>query len=400
MRKTKRRRNRRKTKKRSTVGGAGNEGPFDPYAAPFDPYARGAEQAPQRVLAHVPRPISIKSEKEIDIIFVRHGISCANVRKLVDPRIYKTQHFSLKDPSLTPNGINDAIEKGKRLYAQLNTDFGKQIPIVCASTLLRAQLTAYLMMQPQSEQPKNGMKRTLSQKIMDPTIPQVINVIPYISETGLIRTADNIPRTYDAQKELLDDTPIIRRSFVPGTYQDNKPDIEKFCDFLEFNIDTLVQKNIADRMNKFIPPSNMNTIIRPSNNLEKRIKPLLVIFTHGHLIEKILKETGLTTDAVIAALKDKGVENVENMDNARPNYSAWRFTFSRDTKKLSHVDNAVYVYDTDVYKQINKDKECSTKNISEICGTNLCKTDENVEVNDRLLARTLGTIIPKAARPF
>ena len=95
-------------------------------------------------------------------------------------------------------------------------------------------------------------------------------------------------------------------------------------------------------------------------------------------------------------LKKNGVKTVNNKKDARPNYSAWRFTFNTDSLELSPVNNAVYVYDADVYKEIDTTVECDKDNIDQICGTNLCNPKEDIEVNDKKLKTSLKFAIQNA----
>jgi broad specificity phosphatase PhoE len=115
---------------------------------------------------------------ELRVIFGRHGISCANLRK-------KTQtipgyHTLYSDPELSYEG---------RLHLhRLGLLFRKQLemknPVVCASGLIRAQQTAY------------GM--THADKIF---------VVPHICETdSYIQTADNTPLSQPEQEAVLQET--------------------------------------------------------------------------------------------------------------------------------------------------------------------------------------------------
>ncbi len=75
----------------------------------------------------------------VDIILVRHGISCANLRKEAKGRPW---HTFVPDPELTYEGTRQAQIRGYFLRKKLEE---YPMPIVGASVLLRAQMTAYLM---------------------------------------------------------------------------------------------------------------------------------------------------------------------------------------------------------------------------------------------------------------
>ena len=55
---------------------------------------------------------SEKRPKKNTILFIRHGISCANIRKKL--RIF-TDHTMILDPTLTIGGILKAQQRGKCL---------------------------------------------------------------------------------------------------------------------------------------------------------------------------------------------------------------------------------------------------------------------------------------------
>lgn len=360
MRKTKRRRNPRKTKKRGGAGGEEGENEGNSNVHKVEPV--------------ISRPVSIAYTDDIDLMFVRHGFSCANARKKKKPGYglgIGADFYDIPDPSLTPNGIEVAIKRGKEFCRKVNMSFPGQIPIICSSTLLRAQLTAYLMMQPELKKPSQIMET-----------PPIINIIPYVSETGFVKTADNTPRSFEAQETLVKDIPIDRRSYVtrPYTqnepYEENEPDFNKFRIFLKDSIGTLIQQNIVERMFKLIKRSDKHLL--PA----QPIRPLVIIFTHGHFIEEILKKTGVKFKNIQESLEQKGVHTVKDKKDARPNYSAWQFTFNTKTAELSPVENAVYLYNPDVFNDIDVVTECSKDNIDQICGPSTCDSNTDVIFKD------------------
>jgi broad specificity phosphatase PhoE len=282
-----------------------------------------------------------------DVVFVRHAISCANLRKEVNPHGFPWKdHYKLPDPSLTPNGIAVAIKRGKALREKLNTDFPGQAPIVCASTLMRAQLTAYLMM-----------------------YPKIVHVIPYISELGFPQTPDNTPYSYEEQREILKGVGITRKTNINKNYTTIKPNSDYFSTFLGGMIDNLYASQ-ADK----------------SQAGKQYVKPLFVIFTHGHFIEKLLKKNGIH-------LKGKG---------DRPNYSAWRFRFNKKKGKLipyakgskEAIDDVSYIYTKDTDDQIDKDKECASPDIENMCGINICNKKKSIPTPlMKQVSNTLATLL-------
>jgi len=288
-----------------------------------------------------------------NVVFVRHGISCANLRKEVNPHSFPWKdHYKLPDPSLTPNGIAVAIKRGKALREKLNTDFPGQAPIVCASTLMRAQLTAYLMM-----------------------YPKIVHVIPYISEVGFRQTPDNTPYSYKEQEEILKGVGITRKTNINKNYTTIKPNSDYFSTFLGGMIDNLY----ASQVDK-------------SQAGKKYVKPLFVIFTHGHFIEKLLKKNGIH-------LKGKG---------DRPNYSAWRFRYNKKKGKLipytekdkeaikkEAIDDVSYIYTEDTDDQIIEGTECAAPEIENMCGINICDKKKNIPTPDTNTVRDTLTALLK-----
>jgi len=157
--------------------------------------------------SHVESPVEAPNTNAVarnTIIFVRHGVSCANVRKKI-----LNDYASILDPALTAAGILKAKTFGAHFKEELFNTILKpqaagenpQTPIVCASVLLRAQQTACFMLNPD----KNDEIKHRSPII---TEANPLRILPYISEfsnkiaarlfgneTG--QTNDNTPRVSD-----------------------------------------------------------------------------------------------------------------------------------------------------------------------------------------------------------
>lgn len=100
---------------------------------------------------------------KFEIIFVRHGQSCANQRKHAIP----ASHIFYPDPELTEFGKKRSIDLGGKLLEEIEKKWKGKEWTVGASSMIRAQQTAFYMLK-------------------KPFI-----VMPFISETG--KTYDNIP---------------------------------------------------------------------------------------------------------------------------------------------------------------------------------------------------------------
>jgi len=111
-----------------------------------------------------------------EIIFVRHGESCANVWQ--DETLIGQLRYS--DPELTKRGISRSTEK----YSMLKKVIDEYLPsyTIGASSMLRAQETAYYMLAKHVNKP--------------------INIIPHLSEEGV--TVNNIPYSKEKQKQLFE----------------------------------------------------------------------------------------------------------------------------------------------------------------------------------------------------
>lgn len=111
-----------------------------------------------------------------EIIFVRHGESCANIwqeRTIVGQLKYS-------DPELTKRGVSRSNAK----YSMLKKVIDQYFPSysIGASPMIRAQQTAYHMLAKHVNKP--------------------INIIPHLSEEGL--TLNNIPLSKKKQESLLE----------------------------------------------------------------------------------------------------------------------------------------------------------------------------------------------------
>ena len=163
----------------------------------------------------------LKEEDMLEIIFVRHSVSCENIRTPVQKLDLA---FRRKDPELAKTGIHHAIRAGSLLRSTLS--FYNKTPMIGASVLLRTQQTADLM--------------------MNPTDP--IYIIPYISE---IPSADpgNQPLTRPEQTEFYttympDILPKLNYTYIDKISDATTPSFEKFLPFLGTHWNTFQSRGL------------------------------------------------------------------------------------------------------------------------------------------------------------
>jgi hypothetical protein len=111
-----------------------------------------------------------------DLIFVRHGFSCANALK-AKSKI----HIFYSDPELTKTGIDNSKKANVALTKRLEAAWANEPYVVASSQMIRAQETAYYMISSEKDKP--------------------INIFPYISEKGFTR--DNYAMSRDEQLNIL-----------------------------------------------------------------------------------------------------------------------------------------------------------------------------------------------------
>jgi len=122
-----------------------------------------------------------------DLIFVRHGYSCAN-------KIHKTRpgvHWTYTDPELTKSGVERSESLCSSLMKEIKKIWPNESYNIGSSQMIRAQETAYYMLA------KNTGKK--------------INILPHIGEPHY--TKDNYSFPLEKQREII---------------RDRNPDILKF----------------------------------------------------------------------------------------------------------------------------------------------------------------------------
>jgi broad specificity phosphatase PhoE len=113
-----------------------------------------------------------------DLIFVRHGVSCANVISHEDKEQNKVKYY---DPELTKAGISRTIELHPKLLDKINLFWKNEPYSINASSMMRAQETAYYMIAKETN--------------------KSINIMPHIAEKSLGATNTAFPK--EKQLEMI-----------------------------------------------------------------------------------------------------------------------------------------------------------------------------------------------------
>ena len=180
--------------------------------------------------------------QKLEIIFVRHGESCANILKEKYP--LSPLRFSIQDPQLTERGIkrSEILTVPLQKFIQQKWGSNKNF-MIGASAMMRAQMTAFYQLARELKKP--------------------IHIFPHICEKGL--TVDNLPYEKTKQQELLRErNPQIVRYLNSGNdYRSEqttatKSDILLFLEWVR----------------------NHQDLFKPTSRGSIR----LVVFTHGHFI--------------------------------------------------------------------------------------------------------------------
>jgi hypothetical protein len=180
----------------------------------------------------------------LDIIFVRHGLSCANVWST---KLYGSNIF-YRDPELTNQGINTSKELSPILIKNITKIWDNQPYSIASSNMIRTQETAYYM---------------LASVLNEP-----INIMPHICESWL--SLDNYPLPKTDQTTILNEK------------------IPALINLLEGGLDA---RNVHNSWNKssfskFLEWASLNPeYFRLGSDGSYRA----VIFTHSHFIKNAFR---------------------------------------------------------------------------------------------------------------
>ena len=218
----------------------------------------------------------------LDIIFVRHGLSCANVLSATRP----TTQFFYQDPELSLEGVYNSQRFSNKLINEIEKIWGSDKDyLIGSSQMIRAQETAFHML----AKPLN----------------KDIHVFPHIGEIGITYDNHSLPKK--------DQNPILTRRSI------NKGILEKLPadkDYREWP-QTLQFKSHF--------PSFIEKMEKHFRDLKKPTLKL-VIFTHGRLLREITKLPHFSNNnatRVIYDLDEKVITNKPTMieiNNKKPTY--------------------------------------------------------------------------------
>lgn len=230
------------------------------------------------VLHSVP---GMAQENSYSLILVRHGISCANLKKALGQ-----QFLTYTDPELTRVGKTKAINRGRLLRDYLEEN-NLTDPIVGASVLMRAQQTAFLMMSPDY--------RT------EEYLPELY-VVPYVSEVG---SSWFYPR--EDNRPLLDQVEKIKvlRRLTPYLALPNK--LRPVPNPLPVDAATPSPDKFVQWLQMYYP-----TLNGPGEGPNRPV----IIFTHGNYILQFIK---------YVMKRYPGVHSDPVSKKDRPNYTAFKF---------------------------------------------------------------------------
>lgn len=182
---------------------------------------------------------------KLEVIFVRHGESCANILKEKFP--HSPLRYSYQDPQLTERGIQRSILTSKPLLEFIKRTWGaNKTYMIGASAMMRAQMTAYYQLAASEKKP--------------------IHVFPHICEKGI--TPDNLPYEKTKQQLLLRQRdPKVLQYLASGK------------DYRE--VQTLSTKSDLSLFLEWVK-SNLSLFKQTSQGSVR-----LVVFTHGMLIRSL-----------------------------------------------------------------------------------------------------------------
>jgi hypothetical protein len=113
----------------------------------------------------------------LDIIFVRHGLSCANTLA----KVKYGMHLLYQDPELANSGVEMSQSLSANLIKNIQTRWSNEPYTVGSSQMIRAQETAYYM--------------------IASTLNKPINIFPHVGESGF--SSDNYSMPVDKQRSIL-----------------------------------------------------------------------------------------------------------------------------------------------------------------------------------------------------
>ena len=180
----------------------------------------------------------------LDVLFVRHGLSCANVWS----SLFKPTAMMYADPELTRYGIDLCVERKPALEAAIRAKFGDEHYSIGSSCMIRAQMTAYHQLASDKSKP--------------------IHILPHIAELGNTYSGTPLPATQQA--------PILGPAIVAKLGTDVRGDVSNkaksnwplFLDWVN---------GLGEEISSFFTPVD--------HEGERVYRA--VLFSHSHFLEKV-----------------------------------------------------------------------------------------------------------------
>ena len=184
----------------------------------------------------------------LEVFFVRHGLSCANV---LGKKKFGHQYF-YSDPELSEEGIKISKSLSDKLVEHIYERWPKRAHTytICSSQMMRAQETAFYMLASRSGDIKS------------------INVVPHLGEIGISKDTYSMP--IENQYEILANrNPAIVRQLLNGKDAREEQDILN-----------------KSHMGKFLKwaKENLGFFHLGEDGVYRT-----VIFTHGFLLKRVFQ---------------------------------------------------------------------------------------------------------------
>ena len=246
----------------------------------------------------------------LDLIIVRHGISCANVWR----KKRFGFHMLYPDPELTNEGVGQTKAVAGLLQSNITARWGSEPYTLASSQLIRATETAFYMLAESTNKP--------------------INIFPYIGEKGI--TYDNYALEKHEQYKIMSKrNPETVHALSKG-------------------------RDLRDSQNMYTKSNWDKFIVWATENPEQFEHGSdghyrAVIFTHSKLIKSVFPLPG---DEYMA--NNDGLHTIINTEKlvAKPRFEYWPMSHKLGTRK-NNTDNDGCMLSTSVPIRKNSRKNSS-----------------------------------------
>jgi broad specificity phosphatase PhoE len=242
----------------------------------------------------------------LDLIFIRHAQSCGNIWKSKS----KLKQITYRDPEITEAGIKTSKHLSGILQRKIREAWLGQPYSVCSSQMIRAQETAYYM------------------------IDGPIHIIPHIAEDGI--TLDNYSLSKDTQRKIIEGrNPKILAALDKGIDSREKQ--------------TMKEKSNWDAFIKWAE-KNPGSFAKGSDSIYRA-----VIFTHSHFLQNSL---GLSKADKV---KNNNGFRIVITNGTISNTTRLDIGTTYDNGEPDKCRISPYKVGTNTKKNVKKGKKCLTK---------------------------------------